>query len=194
MSHSPSGKLDAQIFLERSAAENVDGSDVLIVIAELAVGLAGVSGVVVTLGRRSSAPWQPDEKLRFTQLLSFALGCAFFAILPLALMLSPLQAETIIQICGVPAALLFVSIISITILRIFRIDDASRANFSFSFSAFLFIGTLLTGGIGLINAAGVLAPPSIWLYVMVLVWALLVSGLQFLRIVILGMTSTRDAA
>jgi hypothetical protein len=81
----------------------VEGSDVLIVIAESAVGLAGFSGVVVTLGRRSSTPWQQDERLRFNQLLGFALGCAFFAICPLALMLSPLQVETIVQLCGVPA-------------------------------------------------------------------------------------------
>jgi hypothetical protein len=172
----------------------VDGSDVLIVIAELAVGLAGFSGVVVTLGRRSSAPWQQDEKLRFNQLLGFALGCAFFAILPLALMLSPLQVETIVQVCGIPAALLFGAIVTTTVVRISRLNDELRANFNVAFSAFLFVGTLCICGVGLVNAFGVFTPPSVWLYVIVLVWALLVSGLQFLRIVILGMTSTRGAA
>ena len=171
----------------------MEGSDVLIVIAEIAVGLAGFSGVVVTLGRRSSGPWQKDEKLRFNQLLGFALGCAFFAILPLALMLSPLHVETIIQVCGLPAALLFTAIITTTVVRMFRLKGELRDNFNIPFSAFLFVGTLCVCGVGLINVLGVIAPPSVWLCVIVLVWALLVSGLQFLRIVVLGMTSSRGA-
>jgi hypothetical protein len=167
-------------------------SDVLIVIAEVAVGLAGFSGVVVTLGRRHSAPWRDDERLRFTQLLCVALGCAFFAILPLALMLSPLETETIVQVCGIPAALLFGGIVFTTLIRILQLSGELKARFSIPFTAFVGTGTLIMASLGLLNGAGLLITPSIWIYVLVLVWALVVSGLQFLRIVLVGMAASGD--
>ena len=50
-------------------------------------------------------------------------------------------------------------------------------------------GTVLVSLATLIDTTGVLGAPSLWIYAAMLVWVLLISGLQFLRIVLLSMSS-----
>lgn len=171
----------------------MEPSDLFIVIAEVAVGLAGFSGVVVTLGRQRSGSWEEDERLRFTQLLCLTLGCALFAILPLTLMLSPLSINAILRICGIPAALFFASVVSRSVFRVLNFREEIRSRFNMPLTMFIGAGTFLVSLVALIDAAGVSKAPSLWIYAAMLVWVLLVSGFQFLRIVLLGMDSSRGS-
>lgn len=51
-------------------------------IAEVAIALAGFSGIVAVLGQRSSGEWSPTERLRLRLLLEASLLVVFLSFLP----------------------------------------------------------------------------------------------------------------
>jgi hypothetical protein len=62
----------------------VDQTQSLTGVAEVAIALAGFSGVVVVF-RRSGDPWLPEDRFRLTMLILSSLATAAFAFLPLVL-------------------------------------------------------------------------------------------------------------
>ena len=56
--------------------------DALRTFAELGIALAGFSGIVAVLGRRSQGQWSELERARLFALLSTSLGATFFSVLP----------------------------------------------------------------------------------------------------------------
>jgi len=61
----------------------VDFPEILVGIAEIAVALAGFTGVVVALGSRSRGSWHPGDWLRLYFLLESSLTAGGFALLTL---------------------------------------------------------------------------------------------------------------
>lgn len=61
----------------------MDLSEVLVGIAEIAVALAGFTGVVVAFGSRSHGSWHPGDRLRLHFLLESSLTAGGFALLAL---------------------------------------------------------------------------------------------------------------
>ena len=64
----------------------MDVVETLIGITEIAVALAGFTGVVVAFGTRSRGAWHPGDRLRLTFLLEASLTAAGFALLGLLLL------------------------------------------------------------------------------------------------------------
>ena len=64
----------------------LDYSETLIGIAELAVALAGFTGVAVAFGSRGHGAWHPGDRLRLNFLLESSLTAAGFALLTLVLL------------------------------------------------------------------------------------------------------------
>ena len=62
-----------------------DASEILIGIAEIAVALAGFTGIVVAFGSRSLGSWHPGDRLRLSFLLESSLTAGGFALLTLLL-------------------------------------------------------------------------------------------------------------
>ena len=63
-----------------------DYSETLVGIAEIAVALAGFTGVVVVFGSRSQGSWHPGDRLRLSFLLESSLTAGGFALLTLVLL------------------------------------------------------------------------------------------------------------
>lgn len=63
-----------------------DYSETLIGLAELAVALAGFSGVVAAFGSRNAGLWHPGDRLRLSFLLESSLTAGGFALLTLWLL------------------------------------------------------------------------------------------------------------
>jgi hypothetical protein len=61
----------------------VRSSDALVAIAQVAVTLAGFSGVAVVLGSRSRGEWSAPERLAFGALLRPSLAVTFWSLIPL---------------------------------------------------------------------------------------------------------------
>jgi hypothetical protein len=64
----------------------LDFSETLVGLAEIAVALAGFTGVVVAFGSRSRGSWHPGDWLRLSFLLESSLTAAGFALLTLVLL------------------------------------------------------------------------------------------------------------
>ena len=63
----------------------MDFSEVLVGLAEIAVALAGFTGIVVVFGSRSVGSWLPGDRLRLGFLLEASLTAGGFALLALVL-------------------------------------------------------------------------------------------------------------
>ncbi len=68
--------------------------DTLMTCAELALVLAGFSGIIVVLSR-TEARWDPLERLRVTGLLVVAFGSLLFSLAPVALSYLQVQPDTV---------------------------------------------------------------------------------------------------
>ncbi len=64
----------------------LDITETLVGIAEIAVALAGFTGVVVVFGSRSHGSWHPGDRLRLGFLLEASLTAGGFALLTLVLL------------------------------------------------------------------------------------------------------------
>ncbi len=64
-------------------AVDSDTSGILIGFGEVAIALAGFTGVVVAFGSRSQGQWHPGDRLRLSFLLEASLTAAGFALLAL---------------------------------------------------------------------------------------------------------------
>ena len=61
--------------------------DVLVTTAEVAIGLAGFSGIVAAvIGSRASVRWSPVQKYRLAELLRTSFGAVVFSLFPLILL------------------------------------------------------------------------------------------------------------
>jgi hypothetical protein len=61
----------------------LETTEILIGIAEIAVALAGFSGVVVVFGSRNAGAWHPGDRLRLSFLIESSLTAAGFSLLAL---------------------------------------------------------------------------------------------------------------
>lgn len=71
--------------------------ELLIGIAEIAIALAGFTGVVVAFGSRSVGSWHPGDRLRLAFLLEASLTAAAFALIAL-LLLSSLEDKPVVWV------------------------------------------------------------------------------------------------
>ncbi len=161
----------------------MEPTDALLTIAELALGLTGFTGVVAAF-RTRSGPWLPADAFRVFSLLSVSLGVLFLALIPLSLAYFPLSDEVswrissgLMTLFTVPGALVIIS-------RIRRLDARSKQVLSRPTIAFIVFGSALNALAQLLNAAGVFPNTSFAIYFAGLVWLLFYSGLQFARLLL----------
>lgn len=79
----------------------MDVIEILIGITEIAVALAGFTGVVVAFGSRSRGAWHPGDRLRLTFLLEASLTAAGFALLGLLLASTELHVHYCWMVCSI---------------------------------------------------------------------------------------------
>jgi hypothetical protein len=157
-------------------------ADSLIVTAELAVAIAGFSGVVVALRRRSEDP-NSIAYLRLWRLVESSLASIGFSLLPLVLYHFELRAPSLWSVSSAVMALYLVSIQVFTIRR-FRTQLASPA------TSWRFNGTLI--GVQsaffvllLINSLGIGIGPAFGPYFAAVVQHIALAALMFSRLLLL---------
>ncbi len=69
----------------------METGDFLTLIGELAIGVAGFSGIVAALTRRSAGEWRPVDVLRLQMLIRTSIAVAAWAVLPALLLASGLS-------------------------------------------------------------------------------------------------------
>ncbi len=74
---------------------SLDLTEVLVGIAEIAIALAGFSGVVVVFGSRSSGQWDPGDRLRLTFLLEASFTAGGFALATITMLSLPIAPDLV---------------------------------------------------------------------------------------------------
>jgi hypothetical protein len=162
----------------------MDPGDALLTVGELALGLAGFSGIVAAF-RTRTGPWHPADAFRLTSLLLVSLGTFFLALIPLALSQFALSYEVVWRVSSGLMAL-FIGVAGFIILRKLRtLDAGSRLLFNRWMNAFMLIGSLLTGLAQLANSVGAISRDWFAVYFAGTVWLLFYSGVQFARLVLI---------
>jgi hypothetical protein len=165
----------------------------LAALAEVAVGLAGFSSVVVAFRRRSSdGAWKPEDAFRFKLMLEAGLFAGLFALLPNAIAGLGLAANRLWPFLSTLLLAYLVSDLLRKWRQMARLPDASLNRGIVWFVAFASFVVILTQAF---NIAGWLVPRGPGPYVFGVTWLTAYSGLTFYRLVTAPMiVSNGDAS
>ena len=155
----------------------------LSILAEIAVGLAGFSSIVVAFRRGSAhAPWSRGDVFRFQDMLESSLVAALFAILPAALAGLGLDAPNLWTIVS---ALFFIFVVFNTIRRIRQMSSLPAGTLNNPLLVFFLIMLLAVAAVQLLNVLGWLVPKGPGPYLFGVTWYTIYAGFMFYRLMIL---------
>jgi hypothetical protein len=159
----------------------VQGGEALSTIAQVGLGLAGFTGILVALGRTQTAFSRP-EVLRLLLLLVSSFGAVFLALLPFALHESGVGDVACWRLSSVALA----AFTSVSLAYLGYQIQRHRSEFGQLFSTAVFVivgtGSVLMVVLQLANALGLGAPPRSGSFLFGLLWLLFIASLQFARI------------
>jgi len=159
----------------------LQGADVLLTIAELAVAFAGFASVVVLFQHRDPRQWPPAVVVRLRTMIESSLATLFSALFPLILYHFGLSGGMLWTACSLLLALSLAAT-SAVIWRRSR-GPLARGDLSRPFSATVFAITVLVFVVLLLNAGEVLFHQSFGPYLLGVSWHLVFASLMFLRVV-----------
>lgn len=162
----------------------MDHFDSLVIIAELALGIAGFSGVVVALGAQPGA-WAKVDRLRLATLLATGLGALLVVLIAMMLLMLNIAETVVWRISSVVTALIFFATI-VTIVpsawSITRTTTGMKSPYSLAvFIPSVIIGALMVA-VQLANALGLTSLDPYGVLFSGLVIMLIISTTQFVRL------------
>jgi hypothetical protein len=162
-------------------------------IAEVGIGLAGFSGIVVAFLHRKGNMTTLD-RIRLGILLSAAFGAVFLALLPFGLVAVNLEGPMLwVTASAVHATVSALQLAGLAILtrRFFR---THRHIFNLAVLIPVFTLYVLNTVLQVINLAGVVWQPSLGPYYLGLLWLIFHAGLQFSRILFVRVEDSSSSA
>ncbi len=155
----------------------MEAEGILTALAEVAIAIAGFSGIVVALQIRTVA-WSETDKLRFSMLLQVSFECVFFSFVPIVLYLMH-PSEPFVWRWSSGLWLVYIAcIVAYRVPQLSRVSapasDTSKAVVGFTFSSFC-ISVLL-------QVANVVWLRVSWPHVVTVILGMLVAFVLFLRL------------
>ncbi len=159
----------------------MNGSEALSAVAQLALGLAGFTGIVVVFGRQPGR-LRPVEVYRLANLLAISCEAMFLALLPFGLYYAGLQEESLWRfssgfMIGLTVVLLAGFSPSTT-----RFVRETPEIFNLYVLTFLVTAHIANLVVQFLNVLGVFGRPNLGVYFFGLLWLLLHGFAQFARI------------
>jgi hypothetical protein len=150
---------------------------------EIALGLAGFTGVIVVFGRDPMAPWHPLDSFRVVRMLSSSLAALFFSLLPEGLHATGMSS---VWTWGLSSALLLTYVVlagrsSLLAFRALAAEDRAQFDRRY-FPIIVAAGTAVVLALAL-NVVGALWTPGYAAYYFGVLWELGFAAFQFVRIV-----------
>lgn len=152
-------------------------------LAEVAIAIAGFSGIVSVFGRRSQGQWSAAERTRLVGLLIQSFQALLFCVVPFVLLSIPVSEST----CWRSLSLLLGITRIGSIVLLFRANIAafriprSEREISVVLSATFIAGDLLTFVALMANA---FAFGVVWPYLAGIIWLLIQAAALFTRLVV----------
>jgi hypothetical protein len=166
-------------------AHGVDGSDALLAIAQIALGLAGFGGVFVALGRSELGARRPADTYRLVLLLSTALATLVLSLLPIAFRALGLADDAVWAAASALMAGLLVVLLAVAVRWRRRHRQEIQAGEAPLVAAAIFSLALLTLGAQLANAAGLLGAARLGVFLLGLVFLVAFGSYLFARMLFL---------
>jgi len=165
----------------------VTGDSALLTTAEVAVAFAGFASVVTVFRRREHAGWAPQDALRFQLMITSSLSVAFFALLPFAVSFFGASELTVWGVSSGLLALYLALSLGLVARRTVSLTAGEALNpfISWTFSA----GGLIVLALQVLNASGVFFERELGPYFVGLLYALVLAGVSFARMLPLGRSS-----
>ncbi len=155
----------------------MEPAELLGVLAQVAVTMAGFAGVVVVFGRRAVHEWSPVDKYRLSLLLATSILPLALCLIGLLLLSTDLAKPTIWCICSALAAASFLlNAAGIRTFSRFRPEEIAASGAR----SRLFYATSLVGfGTLLLQLYNIAALRAFWPFFTTIVLSILISSLQF---------------
>jgi len=170
----------------------MEGSDVLIVIAEVSVAFAGFAGIVAVFRQRDLVEWPPLDAARFRFMVECSLTTILFALLPFVFRHLGASPTATWSACSGLMAATVAGIFVIASLRMRRLR--SQASYpSPALLRFVQAVTLLTIALLVLNALRIGFTAEFGPYLAALAWVLVASGLNFFRLLLFGVGGSRSS-
>jgi hypothetical protein len=152
----------------------------LAVLAEISVGLAGFSSIVVVFRRRSaSGAWKPEDVFRFKIMLEAGLVAGLFAILPGAIAGLGFAASLLWPFLS---ALLLGYLVFDLLRRVGQFGRLPSDSLNRNLASFIGLASLAVIGVQTLNIADWLVPRGPGPYLFGVTWLTAYSGLTFYRL------------
>jgi len=156
-------------------------------VIEVAIALAGFSGIVAAVGRRGAGHWSPVDQLLLRVLLTAAGAALAFAFLPF-LLIDVIDPSLVWRICsGLHATFVFG-------ILLYRFREVSVLGVTQALgkraTAFMFVGSSMAFMVSVSNA---LWFASSSLYVVAIVWHVLSAFLSFVALLLNAWAEPPDA-
>ena len=169
----------------------IAGTNVLIVLAEVAIGFAGFSAVVAALfRRRRSGDSMLFDEVRFLAMLEFSLSVLLFSLFPMVLSLLGVGEERVWR--SASALLAFVLIFHVVgeYILSFRRKVVSLQSITWSVYILATLGTGICIFFLILSTVGVPAAPLAGVYISCLLWLLFMAAIHFTRLAWLVASAT----
>ena len=170
----------------------MEGAEILATVAQIAVTLAGFTGIVVVLGD-PGARLVPIQTYRVAILLVLSLGAMTLALIPSALFLAGLRGASVWR----PASALLAAFSALLLLVFIPLTVRFRRHFPEIFNPKILLSLAAGHALNLVVqaavAAGAFERERAGLYVLGLLWLLLHGAYQFVRILFIPLKSERLA-
>ncbi len=160
----------------------MESSDFFLTLGEIAVTLAGFASVVVVFNRRESGTWERADISRLTGMLASSLMAAFFSMLPVGLQGAGLSEPAAWSVSSFALGC-WMTVGVIVVYR--RNRSLPSASYSRALSFFMRASMAVAALLLLLNAfaLGLSGGPAVYIFAVVLLLA--ISGVLFMRLVLL---------
>jgi hypothetical protein len=170
----------------------MEGSDVLIVIAEVSVAFAGFAGIVAVFRQRDLVEWPPLDATRFRFMVECSLTTILFALLPFVFHHLGASPTATWSACSGLMAATFAGVFVIASFRMRRLRSQGSGP-SPALLRFVQAVTLLTLALLVLNALSIGFTAEFGPYLAALAWVLAVSGLNFFRLLLFEVGGNRSS-
>jgi hypothetical protein len=153
-------------------------AEVLTVLAEISIALAGFAGIVVALRQRGLREFESHELVRFWFMLGIACELLFFALLPFLLHYT---SQGVGRTWGLSSGALAAGLLATAIFGYLQTRDAvlSKSRWTLSYIS----GCLTFSAVALANSLSMMGSPQPGFYLAGLGWLLFFSTSLFIRLV-----------
>ena len=157
----------------------MDPQDALTTVAEIAIAIAGFSGVAAVLGRRSQGEWSPLDVLRLRMLLRISFSIVIFCFLPIVLLSASIAADSTWALSSGAWLAAFAVNFSLDAREGQRIVKLTDAPIERGYVARIL---MLAGGMVVLHVLNIVTVREAWPYLAALVANLIAPFAQFLRL------------